>query len=1401
LDLIIRAVSAALAGQDGAIDAESPAAPGTAPSPPDAAGPPAAVDRTPGSTPDTEADADPLPDADTPAETGAAPVDDVAGGDPEGGIAEQPEAAEYELLLPPAPSSPVPEHRAAIGGVRSRTTAAGSQTQDVPSAQSSTQDARDATTIPASEQLGRAQQAVATALDQQVEPSPEIVELCAGISAAIRAKRPVDQDELLSADLREPAEQAGNALNASVQQQGDAVGQNYAAVDEPPTPAEARPAEVPTVPEASIGSPDLTAAHAAPPPIADSDLDLANDQAQVGQRVDESGIHTPVTEQIPDGPFAQARDGEQQLNEVSANRTAEVRAEQQQAIASSQEQMAELQQQALAAFNQSREASVRSTAQQQSTMTETEADTRNRLSAEANGVFTDASARVRTLLSPLSSTAMDMWRADLATLTTDFRQNLDVVKREVDERHAGVGGAIVAWWDDQVGLPKRFTDAYDRAERDFSDGVCDSLSRISIHVNTVIASIEGIIATAEDEIRRIFTENLPEGLESWAAQQLGTFETRLTDLRSEVEDTRKNFLREVSNEAVSAVQAVQTEVQALREEAKGVIDKILDALAEFIEDPATAIINGLLRVVGIPPDAFWGLLEKIPVVIDAIADDPVSFINNLVDGVRGGFEGFFERFPTHVIAGFWDWLFSGLEGGVALPEDFTMQSLVTFALDLMGLSWDAIREILVKHIGAENVELIEQAWDLLSLLLEKGIDGVLEMVQEYLDPARILDLILEAAIDYLVTTLIKVVVERVVSLLNPVGIIFQAIKLIWDVLSWIFRNAARIFRFVETVVNGVADIVAGNIGAMAKAVEGALASLIPVVIDFLAQLMGLGGLPDAVAEVIVDLRKVVLKAVDTAIGFLIKQAKALLAKLGFGGEEDADGEGGDDPEAEDENAGDTELGEEIRFNADGESHRLWIDNDGTNATLMIASNPTTVPAQLAAWEDEAKALEDEDKKAKAMELLARAKPLAATIDIEADEVADLYATAAVNNGEPPPSDASIESNERKLARVFDDLFTLFGTAAGLKGKQLELINKMHPLARLDAEVEVAKSDFKKGTTPETLEAALIASALIGAAHKQPTHTSPSRFTRFAERVTIRAARTVDPTFEAKNLHPRKEHITADSQKAYYKEIVCALHDALWKNVDPSTDLVAAFKELLSEIVDPDLKDAVGRGPQGVVDFLKKLDTGAAGPNGKFTKGNFDQTVWVGANMEFLKSRYRDARGRHEWLPTNMIAQVLQATNAGFEALQWDNWVDLQHSMRSDTQWVILQPPDHRGMTENLQGDSDRETLTGHSGALYHDVSGKSAHRPLTGGTVLWHNSLRKQFEADSPRETIVGLQTVALETLWDGSTLPSGYLRKYYQSSTATKPIKLTDLKTDYRKERGKMVKQFEGWLKKAGNT
>ncbi len=760
---------------------------------------------------------------------------------------------DIQLLMPEPPAELTPDAQGRLNASQQAMSGAATAVETLPTADQSTQAARGAVAEPQAETEGRAEARLADALGARPEPSPEIVELCEAIRESIREKRPVDEDELVEADPEAMAQEAGTDLNDSVQGDAERVQGSYDQMNEPqqgtpeltPEPIETPPAEVST--------PDPNAAEDAPDPIDPADTDLSADQERVDADMESAGMNSETAQAIqdPNNPVVQARAARGELTETAQSRPGEVMAAQNAALQQASANMASLQEQALAVLTESRSSAVSSVSGQQTQMVGTEAQMREQLSNQARQVFTDAQTQVNTLLQPLANNAMDKWRAGVARLSTEFRESLNRVKAWIDERHSGIGGAILAGWDALTGLPGWVTEEYDRAEKKFGDDVCDLIMEISTEVNSVIAACEAIIDDARQQIDTLYTQNLPEGLREWAAAERERMQGQLDGLQNQVTATQQDFNRNLSREAVRAVREVQDEVATLREEAKGLIGRIADAIGAFLDDPIRAIINGLLSLVGIQPSAFWALVNKVQQVISDIADDPERFINNLVSAIGQGFQQFFDNILTHLLHGFIDWLFGGLTSvGVQIPTDFSLKSLITFFLQLMGITWPRVRQILVRHIGEQNVALVERAWSIIATLIEKGPEGIFELIKEQLNPADILKQIMDAAINFLVEALIKNVTVRVIALFNPVGAIAQAIELIYKVLKWIFTNAARIFSFVETVVNGLADIIAGNIGGMARAVEAALAKLIPPVIDFLASLIGLGDLPDKIVETV-----------------------------------------------------------------------------------------------------------------------------------------------------------------------------------------------------------------------------------------------------------------------------------------------------------------------------------------------------------------------------------------------------------------------------------------------------------------------------------------------------------------------------------------------------------------------
>lgn len=921
-----------------------------------------------------------------------------------------------DLLMPEPPEGLSAEDRGRLANVRDDAGDAAAAQEDLPDADSGVDAARGAVTEPEEETQARAGNELAATLSERPAPSPEIEELCERIRTAIHERQPPDEDSLVRSDPQEEAEAAGAELESSVEGDVERVEGEYSEMDEPPEGEAALEPEALETPETSVDTPAIGADRAVPDAVPDEAVSLDADVEASGATMDEAGLNSDTANLVADagveGPVTDAHRAQGELGDLAETGPAEVLAEQMTARADAAAEMQSLQARALEALTTSRATGATQIGAQQTGMVGDEETTRASVGARAQQIFDDASTRVTGLLEPLVPTARTRWDTGIDVLSTEFETDLQTVEDWLEERYSGVGGAIVEVVESFVGKPDWVTRAYNRAEERFGSAVCGLLREISVEINSVIQTCEEIIADARRQIDELFS-NLPADLQAWAETERARYAEELDALHGEVTSTRDNLTSSLVEEAEVVVQEARERIHELRMEAGGLVGRIIAAAERFAEDPARFLIEALLELVGIPPPAFWAVVDKIGQAINDIADDPLNFANNLMRGIGAGFERFFENIGGHLLDGLLDWLFSGLGNvGVEIPADFSLKSIITFFLQLMGITWERIRRLLARHIGEENVALIEQAYEIISTLIELGPEGIFEMLKEQLSPQNILNMVLEAAVDFLIDALITAVTPRIIALFNPAGAAVQAIEAIYRVLSWIFENAARIFTLVETVVNGIVDVIAGNISGMAAAVESALSRLIAPVIDFLAGYIGLGDLPDKIADTIRGFQEWIEGILDRVIAFLAERARALMRALGFG----------EDEEEDDDGDYDGQIGKRVRWTVDGDSSRMWIALQGSEPEVLIRSSPPKPAEQkLANYRSKAADIQDDDRKQSALGKIGTAESDVATIKGKALELHTEMRKEDPDEDKISGLDTTIELKQEALKNLFKSI--------------------------------------------------------------------------------------------------------------------------------------------------------------------------------------------------------------------------------------------------------------------------------------------------------------------------------------------------------------------------------------------
>src|SRR6185295_9807933 len=116
------------------------------------------------------------------------------------------------------------------------------------------------------------------------------------------------------------------------------------------------------------------------------------------------------------------------------------------------------------------------------------------------------------------------------------------------------------------------------------------------------------------------------------------------------------------------------------------------------------------------------------------------------------------------------WLFGELaDTGVEIPSDLSLASILKLVLGVLGLTWARAKAEAVKMIGPTAVAIIEKLVEYLQALWQGGPAALWEKIKE--DLSNLKAMVIDAIQDWLITTLIKKAVAKIVSLFNPVGAI------------------------------------------------------------------------------------------------------------------------------------------------------------------------------------------------------------------------------------------------------------------------------------------------------------------------------------------------------------------------------------------------------------------------------------------------------------------------------------------------------------------------------------------------------------------------------------------------------------------------------------------------------
>jgi hypothetical protein len=582
-----------------------------------------------------------------------------------------------------------------------------------------------------------------------------------------------------------------------------------------------------------------------------------------------------------------------------------------------------------------------------------------------------------------------------------------------------------SWWDRALDAVAGFFDALLEAVNAIFDALVEAVGAIIEAAKAaVVAIIDAIRDFAISMIRELgeLLKDLVNALLADIFPELAAALNELIDAAVEAAVAAVTWLAEQAKAGILALlDSIGAALNQLLEALRAAISAALQiAKAALTGDWAALgrlILEAALKLVGIPPESFYEVAASAMSSIDIILADPGTFCNTVISALAGGFESFGANILTHLQEGFFAWIVGPLgELGITLPSNWDLPGIFGLVLQVLGLTREGIRQVITEELGETAGMIFDFVWRYVGALIEGGVQGLWEQIQN--DLGMLWNMVVDGIKNWLIETVVTQAIIRVATMFNPAGALLNVLVTVYNVVMWLRENVQRIWGVVQAVVGMLGTLAAGDPGPAAAAIEAALASLVPIAISLLANLLGVGGITDKVREVLEGVRE----SVRNAIRNLIRRVRSLFT----GGA----GDGADDPDAA--GGGDQELGKNVTFAAGGESHRQWIDLQGTDAVPMVASSPGTVAAKLAEWRGKLSELPEADR-AEAEGLLGQASGALSQTDSAADAVAPEFQAGAGTlpagseaEATAPPDDGAVESAQDQLKTSLMRLFELYG---------------------------------------------------------------------------------------------------------------------------------------------------------------------------------------------------------------------------------------------------------------------------------------------------------------------------------------------------------------------------------------
>jgi hypothetical protein len=732
-----------------------------------------------------------------------------------------------------------------------------------------TRDAQAAAKPPPNEKLAGAQANKVDSMKEAETGKPQPSNFLDVLRAEIKKVMPKKTEDVKDYMKGDDRAQIKGAMTGNVsQQKQEATAGMRSASDAPPDTSRVEGKPVTQLPSEAPPAtpPSVDAAEGMPAPKSESDVSLEQGKKDGDKLLTDAEVTTPQLQEANDSRFSAVVTAKSDLDKHADTAPKQFRANEQGILNQAAATAVADEKKGLAAFHSHGLKSAHAVKAHQLSAKEKDEQERKKVTDHIQSIFDRTKESVDKKLSGLDEEVSTMFDRESDAAVETMKK---YVEDRFDDRYSGISGKAL-WLKDKLWpLPDSVKEWFTEAHQVFLDELDKVVVRVANLVERRLNEAKAEISKGQKEIRD-YVQGLPANLQAVGQAAEKEMQGRFDELRQGVESKKSDLAEKLAQRYKDATEKGAKALQELKDAHKSLYERVRDAIKAVIE---------ILRNF---KDRVLSLLKKAASVIGLIVAHPIRFLGNLLDAIKLGLSQFVNNIWTHLKEGFMAWLFGSLaDSGITMPKDLSLPSILKLVLQVLGLTYDRIRAKAAKLIGERNVSLIEKVAGVIKELITSGPARLWEMAAEYLSNLK--EMVVDALQDWVITTVIKAAVTKLVSMFNPVGAIIQAILTIYNVITFLIERINQILEFVESVVNSVAEIATGAIGTAANWIEKALAKTIPIIISFLAGLLGISG----ITEKIVGIIKKIHDKVDNAMDKVIAKVLGGIGKLfGKGKKED-----------------------------------------------------------------------------------------------------------------------------------------------------------------------------------------------------------------------------------------------------------------------------------------------------------------------------------------------------------------------------------------------------------------------------------------------------------------------------------------------------------------------------------